>query len=82
MQRQQPTAGTAFDESQELMSAALLVGPTQQQTQASEHTTAKIQEAETSTGGQAEDGDKAIEKKEKAGAAAPPENDQVAEKVP
>ena len=80
MQRQQPTAGTAFDESQELMSAALLVGPTQQ-TQASDHTTAKIQEAETSTGGQAEDGDKAIEKKEKAGAAAP-ENDQVAEKVP
>ena len=80
MQRQQPTADTAFDESQELMSAALLVGPTQQ-TQASDHTTAKIQEAETSTGGQAEDGDKAIEKKEKAGAAAP-ENDQVAEKVP
>ena len=62
------------------MSAALLVGPTQQ-TQASDHTTAKIQAVETSTGGQAEDGDKAIEKKEKAGAAAP-ENDQVAEKVP
>eukprot|EP01048_Picozoa_sp_COSAG05_P006078 COSAG05_NODE_379_length_10567_cov_18.553687_9_plen_73_part_00 len=49
------------------MSAAPLVGPTQQ-TQASDHTTtAKIQEAETSTGGQDEDGEKAIEKKEKAG---------------